>query len=55
MSAFYLLAGLLLTAWTGYRLVDEGVAFFPVVAVLAGAALIVVAVIGLMSPPRHSR
>ncbi|MEV7627970.1 hypothetical protein [Actinoplanes sp. NPDC089786] len=51
MSAFYLVVGLVLILTTGYRVLTEGAAVLPVVALVAALALVVTAVIGLVSPP----
>ncbi|MFK3978857.1 hypothetical protein ACI2K4_00625 [Micromonospora sp. NPDC050397] len=53
MSCLYLLAGLLLVVSTGYQLASDGVAVVPVVGLLAALAMIVVAAIGLVAPPRE--
>ncbi|MGA5302181.1 hypothetical protein ACPCHT_19795 [Nucisporomicrobium flavum] len=53
MSVLYLVLGSVLVVTTGLQLANDGAAVLPVVALVAALALVVVAVIGLVSPPRR--
>ncbi|UQU67160.1 hypothetical protein COUCH_13185 [Couchioplanes caeruleus] len=51
-SALYLVVGLVVAVTTVIQLVRGGAAVLPVIALVAALALVAVAVIGLVAPPR---
>ncbi|MFC6093423.1 hypothetical protein Q5530_34165 [Saccharothrix sp. BKS2] len=56
LSALYLLVGVLFTALNGWRMARAGeVAVFPAIGLVAGLALVVVAVVGLATHRRSAR
>lgn len=50
VGMLFLIAGLLVILSTGYQLASHGAAVLPVVALVLGITVLVLAVIGLMSP-----
>ncbi|MGW5580375.1 hypothetical protein [Micromonospora chokoriensis] len=51
LSGLFLLVGLVLAGTTGYQLAKNGVAVLPVLGLLAAVAVVVLAIIGLVSSP----